>query len=71
MGTLTGAQLEEVAGGREKVIADSTDLKKACPEAALRAFTDGPSPVSSDNAVKTDGSDTDLIGRLKSLGYTQ
>ena len=71
MGTLTGAQLEEVAGGREKVIADSTDLKKACPEAALRAFTDGPSPVSSDNAVKTDGSDADLIGRLKSLGYTQ
>ena len=32
IGTLAGAQLEEVAGDREKVIADWRDLKKACSE---------------------------------------
>ncbi len=71
MGTLAGAQLEEVAGGREKVIADWTGLKKACPEATLRAFTEGPPSISTAHAGKSDESDAELIGRLKSLGYTQ
>jgi len=71
MGTLTGAQLEEVAGGREKVIADWAGLKKACPEAALRAFTEGPPSIATADAGKMGESDADLIGRLKSLGYTQ
>jgi arylsulfatase A-like enzyme len=69
-GTLDGAQLEEVAGGREKVIADA-DLKKDCPETALRALTEGPAPIAEVKATKSKEPDADLIRRLKSLGYTQ
>ena len=69
-GTLAGAQLEELAGGREKVIAGA-DLKKDCPEAALRAFTEGPPSIAKANAGKANQPDADLVRRLKSLGYTQ
>ena len=69
-GTLDGAQLEEVAGGREKVIAGA-DLKKDCPETVLRAFTEGPGPIAGTKAEKAKEADADLIRRLKSLGYTQ
>jgi arylsulfatase len=70
-GTLAGAQLEEVLGGREKVIADA-DLKKHCPEAALRAFTMGPPSIPEAKAAKaSEPPDPDLIRRLKSLGYTE
>ena len=69
-GTIAGAQLEELAGGREKVIAGA-DLKKACPEAALRALTDGPSSIAKVNPGKQNEADADLIRRLKSLGYTE
>ena len=48
-----------------------TALKKNCPEDVLRAFTEGPPSISTAHAGKTDESDADLIGRLKSLGYTQ
>jgi arylsulfatase A-like enzyme len=70
MGTLAGAQLEEVAGGREKVIAGA-DLKKDCPEAALRAMTEGPPSIAAANAGKANGPDADVLRQLKSLGYTQ
>ena len=70
MGTLAGAQLEEVADGREKVIADA-DLKKDCPEAALRAFTEGPPLVLETKTEKTIKPDTELLKQLKSLGYTE
>ena len=71
MGTLAGAQLEELSGGREKVVAYWTDLKKACPEAALR-----PSPKAHPQSPAVKGGnaeepDADLIRRLKSLGYIQ
>jgi hypothetical protein len=69
-GTLDGAQLEEVAGGREKVIAGA-DLKKDCPEAALRAMTEGPPSIAAANAGKANGPDADVLRQLKSLGYTQ
>ncbi len=69
-GTIAGAQLEELAGGREKVIADA-DLKKDCPEAALRAFTQGPPSIPKANAAKANDADADLIRQIKSLGYTQ
>ncbi len=69
-GTLAGAQLEELAGGGEKVIADA-DLKKACPEAALRAFTAGPPSIAKANAGKANEPDAELLKELKSLGYTQ
>ncbi|MGD0999579.1 MAG: sulfatase [Candidatus Brocadiia bacterium] len=68
-GTLDGAQLEEVAGGREKVIAGA-DLKKDCPEAALRALTEGPPSIPEVKAGKAIEPDADLIKQLKSLGYT-
>ena len=71
MGTIAGARLEEVAGNREKVIADWTDLKKACPEAALRAFMEGPPSIAEANAGNASEPDEDLVRRLKSLGYTQ
>jgi hypothetical protein len=69
-GTLDGAQLEELAGGREKVIAGA-DLKKDCPEAMLRGLTAGPASISEAKAEKSKEPDADLIRRLKSLGYTQ
>jgi arylsulfatase A-like enzyme len=69
-GTFAGAQLEEVIGGSERVIADWTKLPKACPEAALRAFMDGPPSIAAAKAAKEEP-DADLIKRLKSLGYTQ
>jgi arylsulfatase A-like enzyme len=69
-GRLAGAQLEEVTGDREQVIADS-DLQKACPEAALRAFTEGPPSIAKASAPTPSNLDEGLIRRLKSLGYTQ
>ncbi len=69
-GTIAGAQLEELVGGGEKVIADA-DLKKACPEAALRALTMGPPSIAKANAAKTNEPDPELLRQLKSLGYTQ
>ncbi len=69
-GKITGAQLEELAGGREKVIAGA-DLKKACPEEALRAMTDGPPSLAKASPGKANESDADLVRRLKSLGYTE
>jgi arylsulfatase A-like enzyme len=69
-GTIAGAQLEELAGGHEKAIADA-DLKKACPEAALRALTMGPPSIPGVNAAKANEPDAELVRRLKSLGYTQ
>jgi arylsulfatase A-like enzyme len=69
-GTLAGAQLEEVLGDREKVIADA-DLKKACPEAALRALTTGPTSIAKANAGKANEPDPELLRQLKSLGYAQ
>jgi len=69
-GTLDGAQLEEVAGGREKLIAGA-DLKKDCPEAMLRALTMGPPSTAKAKAGQANEPDADLIRRLKSLGYTQ
>jgi arylsulfatase A-like enzyme len=68
--TLAGAQLEELADSREKVIAGA-DLKKDCPEAALRAFVAGPPSIPKANAAKTNEADEDLLRRIKSLGYTQ
>ena len=70
MGTLDGAQLEELAGGRETVIAGA-DLKKDCPAAALRALTKGPAVNFQAQAQKANEPDADLIRQLKSLGYTQ
>jgi arylsulfatase A-like enzyme len=70
-GTLAGAQLEELVGDRERVIADWTDLEKACPEAALRAFTEGPPSIPEAHAEEVNKPDADLLRRLKSLGYTQ
>jgi arylsulfatase len=69
-GTLDGAQLEEVIGDREKVVADA-DLKKACPEAALRALTTGPTSVAKANTGKANEPDPELLRQLKSLGYTE
>jgi hypothetical protein len=69
-GTLAGAELEEVLGDREKVIAEA-DLKKACPEAVLRALTTGPPSIPEAKAGKANEPDADLVRRLKSLGYTQ
>ncbi len=69
MGTPAGALLEEVAGGREKVIADA-DLKKDCPEGALRALTEGPTSVVQAGPGKPNEPDANLIRQLKSLGYT-
>ena len=69
-GTLAGAQLEEVAGGREKLIAGA-DLRKDCPEAALQALTIGPPSIRGVKAAITNEPDADLIRQLKSLGYTQ
>ena len=69
-GTLAGAQLEEVAGGREKTVAGA-DLKKDCPEPVLRAFTEGPAQIAEVRPAKSQEPDADLIRRLKSLGYTQ
>ena len=69
-GTLAEAQLEEVTGDREKVVAGA-DLKKACPEAALRAFTAGPPSIAKANAGKANEPDPELLRQLKSLGYTQ
>ena len=63
-GTLAGAQLEELAGGGEKVIADA-DLKKACPEAALRAFTAGPPSIAKANAGKANEPDAELLRRTE------
>ena len=71
MGTLAGAQLEELVGGRERVIADWTDLEKACPEAVLQAFAEGPPSLPEAHAENVNEPDADLISRLKSLGYTQ
>ena len=70
MGTLDGAQLEELAGSREKVIAGA-DLKKDCPEAALRALTIGLPSIAAARPHKANEPDADLIRQLKSLGYTQ
>ena len=69
-GTIAGARLEEIVGGREKVIADA-ELEKACPEAALRALTYGPPAMLAAQAGKANGPDAELIRRLKSLGYTE
>jgi arylsulfatase len=69
-GTLAEAQLEEVAGAREKVVADA-DLKKACPEAALRAWATGPPSIAKANTEKANEPDPELLRKLKSLGYTQ
>jgi len=69
-GTLDEAQLEEVTGEREKVLADA-DLKKACPEAALRGLMTGPPAFAKANAAKVAEPDPELLRRLKSLGYTQ
>ncbi|MGO8702837.1 MAG: sulfatase [Candidatus Brocadiia bacterium] len=68
-GTLAGARLEEIAGGREKVIAGA-DLKKDCPEAALRALTERAPSIPEAKAGKAIEPDADVIKRLKSLGYT-
>ena len=68
-GTLAGARLEEIAGGREKVIAGA-DLKKDCPPAALRGLTEGPPSIPEAKSGKPIEPDADLIKRLKSLGYT-
>ena len=70
MGTLDGAQLEELAGGREKVIAGA-DLKRDCPEAALRALLMAPPAFPAAKAGKANEPDPDLLRRLKSLGYTE
>ena len=70
IGSLDGAKLEEVAGGREKVIAGA-DLKKDCPVTALRLFTEGPASIPAANGRKADEPDEGLIRRLKSLGYTE
>jgi arylsulfatase len=70
IGTLAGAELEDVSGGREKVIADA-DLKKACPETALKALTKGPTSIAKVSAEKANGPDAEVIRQLKSLGYTQ
>jgi len=69
-GTLAGARLEELAGGREKEIAGA-DLKKTCPEAALRALTTGPSSIPGVNPAKASEPDEELMRKLKSLGYTR
>jgi hypothetical protein len=68
--TLAGAQLEELVGGREKVIAGA-DLKKDCPEAMLRALTMGPASIAEAKAGQAKEPDADLLSRLKSLGYAQ
>jgi arylsulfatase A-like enzyme len=69
-GTLAGAQLEEVAGSREKVIAGA-DLKRDCPEAALQALTMGPPSIRDAKAAEANEPDANLIRQLKSLGYVQ
>jgi arylsulfatase A-like enzyme len=71
MGTLAGAQLEELVGGRERVIADWTELPDApCPTDVIQAFIEGPPAVPGVTPGKAEP-DTDLLKRLKSLGYTQ
>jgi arylsulfatase A-like enzyme len=69
-GTLDGAQLEELVGGREKVIAGA-DLKRDCPAAALDGLTMGPSSPLKAIAGKTEEPDAETIRLLKSLGYAQ
>jgi len=70
MGTLNGAQLEELVGGRERVIADWTGLPKACPRDVLLAFLEGPPAIPGVTPGKAEP-DTGLLERLRSLGYTQ
>ncbi|MGD1001723.1 MAG: sulfatase [Candidatus Brocadiia bacterium] len=70
-GTVAGAELEELAGNREKVIAGWMALAKVCPEVAIRAFLKGPLSIPAANATKANEPDAELIKRLKSLGYTQ
>ena len=60
MGTMDGAQLEELTGGRQKVIVGA-NLKKACPEEALRAMTDGPPSLAKASPGKANESDADLV----------
>jgi arylsulfatase A-like enzyme len=69
-GTLKGAELEQVLGDREKVIA-GVDLKKDCPEAVLQAFAEGPPPIPGASPGKTNEPDAERMRQLKSLGYTQ
>ena len=69
-GELAGIQLEEVIGNREKVIAGA-DLQKACPKAALRTLTTGPTSIAKANAGKANEPDPELLRQLKSLGYTE
>jgi arylsulfatase A-like enzyme len=67
---LRGAQLEQVRGNGEKVIA-GVDVEKDCSEAAVRAFAEGPPSIPKANAVKTAEPDAERMRQLKSLGYAQ
>ena len=71
MGTLAGAQLEELVGGRERVIANWTQLTEdSCPKDVIQAFIEGPIPIPGTTPGEVQPN-TDLLQRLKSLGYTQ
>jgi arylsulfatase A-like enzyme len=70
VGKLRGAQLEQVRGNGEKVIA-GVDVEKDCSEAAVRAFAEGPPSIPKANAAKAAEPDAERMRQLKSLGYAE